>query len=99
MQDLHLVKEESANFALLLLTKVQNLHYTIVGGENMGELKELRIEKSVTQLELAKLVNMSKMAISHWEKGHSEPSISQLIILSDFFGVSVDYLIGKTDYI
>lgn len=40
---------------------------------------------------------MSKMAISHWEKGHSEPSISQLIILSNYFEVSVDYLIGKTD--
>ena len=60
-------------------------------------LKELRIEKNITQQELGKLVNMSKMAISHWEKGHSEPSISQLIILSDYFDVSVDYLIGKTD--
>lgn len=40
---------------------------------------------------------MSKMAISHWESGHSEPSIAQLIVLSNFFEVSVDYLIGKTD--
>ncbi len=62
-------------------------------------LKELRVEKNVTQQELGKLVNMSKMAISHWEKGHSEPSISQLIILSNYFGVSVDYLIGKNEII
>lgn len=60
-------------------------------------LKELRIERNITQQELGKLVNMSKMAISHWEKGHSEPSISQLIMLSNYFDVSVDYLIGKTD--
>ncbi|MBQ4052871.1 MAG: helix-turn-helix transcriptional regulator [Clostridia bacterium] len=60
-------------------------------------LKELRMERNITQQELGNLVNMSKMAISHWEKGHSEPSLSQLIILSDYFEVSVDYLIGKTD--
>ena len=61
-------------------------------------LKELRIEKNVSQLELAKVVNMSKMAISHWESGHSEPSITQLKELSRFFGVSVDYLIGNTNF-
>ena len=60
-------------------------------------LKELRTERNITQQELGKLVNMSKMAISHWEKGHSEPSISQLIILSNYFEVSVDYLIGKNE--
>ncbi len=62
-------------------------------------LKELRLEKNITQEQLGKLVNMSKMAISHWEKGHSEPSIPQLILLSNYFEVSVDYLIGKTDFI
>ena len=60
-------------------------------------LKELRLEKAISQAELGKIVNMSKMAISHWESGHSEPSIAQLIILSDFFNVSVDYLIGKQE--
>ena len=60
-------------------------------------LKELRTERNITQQELGKLVNMSKMAISHWESGHSEPSIGQLILLSDYFCVSVDYLVGKTD--
>lgn len=62
-------------------------------------LKELRIERNMTQQELGKLVNMSKMAISHWEKGHSEPSIAQLIVLSNYFNVTVDYLIGKSDFV
>ena len=57
-------------------------------------LRELRIEKNISQQQLG---NVVKMAVSHWESGHSEPSIAQLIILSDFFDVSVDYLIGKTD--
>ena len=60
-------------------------------------LKELRKENNITQLSLAKKLNVSKMAVSHWESGHSEPSIEQLIVLSDVFSVSVDYLIGKAD--
>ena len=60
-------------------------------------LKELRTEKGVTQIQIAKIVNMSKMAISHWEKGNSEPSIEQLKILANYFEVTVDYLIGFTE--
>lgn len=59
--------------------------------------KELRIEKGISQEKIGKLLNMSKMAISHWEKGHSEPSIEQLKIIAKFFDVSVDYLIGFSE--
>ena len=52
---------------------------------------------NLSQLELGKMLNMSKMAISHWEKGNSEPSIEQLKALATIFDVSVDYLIGFTD--
>lgn len=60
-------------------------------------LKELRLEKGLTQIEVAKIVNMSKMAISHWEKGNSEPSIEQLKLLARFFDVSMDYLTGFSE--
>ena len=60
-------------------------------------LKELRIDNGLTQQQLGKILNATKMAISHWESGHSEPSISQLIILSQIFEVTVDFLIGKED--
>ena len=60
-------------------------------------LKELRLEKNVSQIEIARLLNMSKMAISHWEKGNSEPSIDQLKTLAHFFDVSIDYLVGYSD--
>ncbi|MBO5712847.1 MAG: helix-turn-helix transcriptional regulator [Clostridia bacterium] len=59
--------------------------------------KELRLEKGVTQTEVANIVSMSKMAISHWEKGNSEPSIEQLKLLAKYFDVSVDYLIGNIE--
>lgn len=62
-----------------------------------ARLKELRIEKNLTQDKLAKLIGMSKMTVSHWESGYCEPSIAQLIALSNLFEVSVDYLVGKND--
>ena len=60
-------------------------------------LKELRLERNLTQGDIAKLLNMSKMAVSHWEKGNSEPSIEQLKILAEFFDVTIDYLVGYSD--
>lgn len=60
-------------------------------------LKELRQEKNVSQSEIGRLLNTSKMAVSHWEKGHSEPSIEQLKVLARYFDVSVDYLVGYID--
>lgn len=60
-------------------------------------LKELRFERGATQKEIADLLNMSKMAVSHWEQGDCEPSIEQLKILAKFFDVTVDYLVGFSD--
>ena len=59
--------------------------------------KELRLENNVTQQEMGKLLGVSKMAISHWESGHSEPSIEQLICIAKYFSVSLDYLLGLQD--
>ena len=36
-------------------------------------------------------------SLCDWEKGRSEPDVSSLVALADFFGVSVDYLVGRTD--
>lgn len=66
-------------------------------GNFSERLRELRSEKGETQLELGRIVRVSKMAVSHWEAGHSEPSIAQLILLAEHFGVSVDDLIGRGD--
>ena len=65
--------------------------------EFKDRLKELRLENNLTQVDISKLLNMSKMAVSHWEKGNSEPSIEQLKILARLFDVTIDYLVGFTD--
>ncbi|MBO5737518.1 MAG: helix-turn-helix transcriptional regulator [Clostridia bacterium] len=64
--------------------------------ENMfcEKLKELRMEKGIGQVELAKAINVSKGIISLWENGLREPKLSNLIVLAKFFEVSIDYLAG-----
>ena len=57
-------------------------------------LKELRIEKGVGQVDLAKAINVSNGIISLWENGLREPKLSNLIILAKHFEVSIDYLAG-----
>lgn len=63
-----------------------------------NNLKQLRTQKNVGQKELANLLNLTVKTISHWETGYCEPSIAQLIALSDFFEVSIDELVGKVNY-
>ncbi|MBE5730911.1 MAG: helix-turn-helix transcriptional regulator [Clostridiales bacterium] len=57
-------------------------------------LKDLRVEKGLGQVELAKALCLSKGIISLWENGLREPRLSSLIALSKFFNVSIDYLAG-----
>lgn len=58
-------------------------------------LKAMRIERSITQEQLAKKLNISLKTISHWETGYTEPSITQLIALADLYAVSLDDLVGR----
>lgn len=60
-------------------------------------LRELRQEKGIGQKALAKQIDISHGAISLWENGQREPTMSNLIVLAKYFGVSVDYLIGLED--
>ena len=61
-------------------------------------LKQLRLEKKLTQKQLALEINVSEDCIYFWEKGRSEPSIIDLINLANIFDVSIDYLVGRSEY-
>ena len=61
----------------------------------MIRLKELREEYALTQTQLAKELGFTQNIISKWEKGRIEPNIQTLVILSNYFHVTIDYLIGK----
>ena len=60
-------------------------------------LKELREEAGLSQIELAKLVKLSKSAIAYWELGQRVPSLEAVIVLADYFNVSLDYIAGLDD--
>ncbi|WP_039653781.1 helix-turn-helix domain-containing protein [Clostridium tyrobutyricum] len=60
-------------------------------------LKQLREEKGITQEELGKIVNLSKANISKYEKNTIEANNDTLTMFADFFNVSIDYLLGRTD--
>ena len=56
-------------------------------------LKELRKERGLTQNEIAKMLSISQMSYSYYERGLREPEIALLIKFSEVFNVSVDYLL------
>lgn len=58
-------------------------------------LKSLRVERNVGQVDLAKAIGVSKGIISLWETGLREPNMHSLIVLADYFKVSIDYLVGR----
>lgn len=57
-------------------------------------LRNLRQENNIGQVELAKLIGVSKSIISLWERDECEPTLTKLIVLAKFFNVSLDYLAG-----
>ena len=60
-------------------------------------LAQLRKDLNLTQTELAENLGFSRTAISAWEIGRNEPSNEDTIKIANFFGVSVDYIIGNSD--
>lgn len=60
-------------------------------------LKELRIERGLSQQQLAAKLGQSQSAIAKWELSKTEPTASAIIKVAKFFGVSSDFLLGITD--
>ncbi len=60
-------------------------------------LRELRKKRNITQLKLAIDLNMSQNTISRYETGEREAGYAELIRIADYFNVSIDYLLERTD--
>lgn len=64
-------------------------------------IKKHRIEKSMTQDQLAEKLNVTRQAVSNWETGKTQPNIETLTVLGEYFGISVEELIygraGRVD--
>ncbi len=65
-------------------------------GNTFGKrLKELRLEKGLSQKNLGKNLNLSHQTISFWENGSREPDLDDLLKIAKFFEVSIDYLLDE----
>ena len=60
-------------------------------------IRDLREDRDIKQAELAEATGINQQTISNYETGKTIPDAYALIRLADFFGVSVDYLIGRVD--
>ncbi|MBE6558785.1 MAG: helix-turn-helix transcriptional regulator [Ruminococcaceae bacterium] len=60
-------------------------------------IRKLRLERNLSQVDLAKRLNVTKQSVSNWENDNIQPSIEMLVKLSETFSVSTDYLLGRDD--
>ena len=62
-------------------------------------LRAIRKERKLNQLKVALDLNISREALSHYENGKRSPDIQMLRMLSEYFNVSIDYLVNGHEFI
>lgn len=60
-------------------------------------IKELRLDKKLTQKQLAEKVGCNSSMVTRWEKEECEPTASAIVKLSEALNCTTDYLLGKSD--
>ena len=60
-------------------------------------LRELRVKRGVTQSQVAEYLGLKLRAYQYYESGEHRPEYEKLMALADYFDVSTDYLLGRTD--
>ncbi len=63
----------------------------------MIKLKELRKKNSISQIEIAKYLNIPRSTYSNYENGYAQPDNQMLVKIADYFNVTTDYLLGRTE--
>ncbi len=69
-----------------------------MGGKNMKGLREIRKRKGYSQLKVAFDLNISREALSYYENGRRSPDVTMLCRMSEYFNVSIDYLIKGEEF-
>ena len=79
------------------LTALRRTEGDNVTNENLfpKRLKTLREKRGMSQRTLAQLCGLSRNIIGQYERGEKDPSLKTLLEIADYFGVSVDYLLGR----
>ena len=61
------------------------------------KIREIRLAKKISQVELAKILDVTKQSVSNWENENIQPSIEMLSKIADAFNVSTDFLLSRDD--
>lgn len=61
------------------------------------KIREIRLAKKLSQVELAKILDVTKQSVSNWENENIQPSIEMLSKIADAFNVSTDFLLSRDD--
>lgn len=62
------------------------------------KLKELRTEKGLSQRQFGEIFGVCNQTVSFWELGSREPDLNTIVLIADYFDVSVDFLLGRKEY-
>ena len=62
-----------------------------------SRIREIRMAKKISQVELAKRLGVTKQSVSNWENDNIQPSIEMLSRIADVLAVSTDYLLGREE--
>lgn len=63
----------------------------------MSNIKSLRLQRRMSQIAVQLATGIDQSLLSKYERGERLPSTSDLLVLADFFGTSVDFLLERTD--
>lgn len=63
----------------------------------MEQLRELRLQRGMTQTQVGDLIGVSCVTVGRYEAGEREPSNAKISAFADYFGVSIDYLMGRDE--
>ena len=59
-------------------------------------IRQLREARGMTQVELARQLSVTKQSVSNWENNNIQPSVEMAVSIADFFGVTLDDLLGRS---
>lgn len=63
----------------------------------LRRLRDLREDMDLKQINIAQILNIQQTVYSRYERGYQTIPLEHLIKLADFYGVSLDYIVGRTD--
>ena len=89
--------QETVNIIVYNRANVQNSDKAVVDAMNKYgiRLRELRTQNGYTQVQLAKLLHISRSRLAMYEQGNRQPDFEMQETIADFFNVSIDYLFGR----